>query len=141
MIRKILQNEVRKDLRRANNHNNHREYLRALNPVGKLNYLARYHKKKIIFTILVSGVSWTYDWHLSMYEYLMKLRSPKVFIQNLFAGEEKLENTIVEQNVRWGFSKESKEFLERMYFEADKGLIFGVSRNFLFQVNQSLGLL
>ena len=45
MIRKILQNEVRKDLRRANNHNNHREYLRALNPVGKLNYLARYHKK------------------------------------------------------------------------------------------------
>ena len=71
----------------------------------------------------------------------MKLRSPKVFVQNLFAGEEKLENTIVEQNVRWGFSKESKEFLERMYFEADKGLIFGVSRNFLFQVYQSMGLL
>lgn len=67
MIRKILQNEVRKDLRRANNHHNHREYLRALNPLGKLNYLARYHKKKIIFSILVSGISWTYDWHLSMY--------------------------------------------------------------------------
>lgn len=39
-----------------------------------------------------------------------------MFIQNLFAGEEKLENTIVEQNVRWGFNEESKQFLERMYF-------------------------
>jgi hypothetical protein len=67
MIAKILHNEVRKDLRRANNHHNHREYLRALNPISKIGYLSRYHKKKLIFSILIAGISWTYNWHLSAY--------------------------------------------------------------------------
>jgi hypothetical protein len=59
----------------------------------------------------------------------------------LFAGEEKLQNTVVEQTVRWGFKDESRQLLERMYYEADRALVFGVTRNYLFQVYQSLGLL
>jgi hypothetical protein len=72
---------------------------------------------------------------------LLSLHSPQQFLHQLLTAEDKIPKTIVEQSVVWEFEPQSKEFLEKLYFEADRRLIFGVSRNYLFQVYKTLGLL
>ncbi len=141
MIKKLLEHEVRKDLRRANKKITHREYLRALDPIPKVVYWAGYHKKKLILLFVFGVVAWSYGWHKSAFRYVANLRSPFQFIHQLFIAEEKIPKTILEQSVHWEFDESYKHFLEKLYYEADKRLIFGVSRNYLFQVYKELGLL
>lgn len=141
MIRQLLEHAVRKDLRRGNKARNHLQYLRALAPLPRTAYWAGYHKKKLIFLAIVGVVSWTYGWHRPAYRYLLSLHSPQQFLTQLLTAEDKVPKTIVEQSVVWDFDPQGKAFLERLYFEADRRLIFGVSRNYLFQVFKALGML
>jgi hypothetical protein len=141
MIKKLLEHSVRKDLRRANKKHTHNEYMRALNPIPKAAYWAGYHKKKLIALAILGIVSWTYDWYRSMYRYALSLESPQRFLKEVFTTAEKVPKTITEQVVVWEFAPESKSFLEKLYYEADRRLIFGVSRNYLFKVYHALGLL
>lgn len=141
MIKKLLEHSIRKDLRRANKKHTHSEYLRALLPLQKAVYWTGYHKKKLILLVVVGIVSWTYEWYRSAYKYVLSMKSPQHILHALFTAEEKVPKTIAEQTVVWDFTPESKILLEKLYFEADRRLIFGVSRNYLFHVFQSLGLL
>lgn len=76
MIGKILQFTIRKDLLRKNIKHNHIQYLRSLYPLPKIKYWASYHKKKLIFLAIALLISWTYDFHLSIYHYIANLQSP-----------------------------------------------------------------
>ena len=72
----------------------------------------------------------------------MGLRSPKQFVSHLFFGSEKVEKTVNEQKViGWQFSDATFDVLTKTFYEADKRLIFGVGRNYLFHVLSNMGML
>ena len=60
----------------------------------KIKYWAGYHKKKLIFFGLVIVISWTYELHVSMINYLLSMRSPRQFMMHLLFRSEKVEATI-----------------------------------------------
>jgi hypothetical protein len=43
--------------------------------------------------------------------------------------------------VGWPFEDRTLDLLTKLYYEADRSLIFGVGRNYLFQVYSNMGLL
>ena len=43
--------------------------------------------------------------------------------------------------VGWPFEDKTLDLLAKLYYETDKHLIFGVGRNYLFQVYSDMGLL
>jgi hypothetical protein len=60
MIKQLLEHSVRKDLRRINKKNTHLAYMKALYPIPKAAYWAGYHKKKLIFLVILGMASWAY---------------------------------------------------------------------------------
>ena len=142
MISKLLAHKIRKDLLRDNKKHNHREYLQALQLEHKVKYWAGYHKKKLIFLGLMVLVTWNYELHVSLMNSLLSLRSPKQVLMHLFLGSEKEEKTVNEQRiVGWKMGDSTLDLLANVYYETDKRLIFGVGRNYMFQVYSSMGLL
>lgn len=142
MINTLLTHKIRKDLIRENKKHNHREYLQALDKWPRVRYWAGYHKKKLIFFGLVALISWNYDLHTSLWHSLLSLRSPREFLNHLLFDDEKVEKTVNEQRiVGWSHGDDSFNLLTRLYYETDKRLIFGVGRNYLFQVYSNMGLL
>lgn len=70
------------------------------------------------------------------------MRSPVHFVQSWFVEKKKIPGTILEQNYRGVDLKPSTiNFLMNIYSTADKELYFGVGRNYLFHVYQSLGVI
>lgn len=111
MIRQLLEHTVRKDLRRGNKIHSHRQYLRALAPIPRATYWAGYHKKKLILLVVLGAIGWTYDWHRSIYRYLLTLHSPYHFIHQLLTAEEKVPKTILEQSPHWPYAPEGYQLL------------------------------
>lgn len=142
MIAALLNHKIRKELIRNNKKHNHKEYLRALQTGPKIKYWAGYHKKKLIFLALVALVGWTYDYHITLYHSILSLRSPRQFMNHMLFGDEKIEKTVHEQKiVGWPFDQTTFDLLTKLFYETDKRLIFGVGRNYLFQVYSDMGLL
>lgn len=102
-MRQLLEHAVRKDLRRGNKANNHRQFLHALAPVPRMAYWSGYHKKKLIFLVVLGVVGWTYDWYRAAYRSLRSMQSPQHFLHQLLTAEEKVPKTIVEQSFVWEF--------------------------------------
>lgn len=70
------------------------------------------------------------------------MRSPLHLIQSMFVEEKKIPGTILEQNYGGVDLKPSTiDLLMNIYSTADKELYFGVGRNYLFHVYQSLGVI
>ena len=142
MIKSFINHAIRKDILRKNKKINHLQYRDALPWLSRLTYTAGDHKKKLIFFVVVSLVCWTYDWHKSLYYWVLSFRSPTQFVANLMFGSEKEEITVHEQKVvGWDMNKETLDCLTRLYYETDRKLIFGVGRNYLFHVYSELGVL
>lgn len=61
MIQRILNFTIRKDITKKNKSINHAAFVRSI-PFGtKIPYLAKYHKKKLIASILALVIIYTYD--------------------------------------------------------------------------------
>jgi hypothetical protein len=58
--------------------------------------------------VVVGAISWTYEWHRSVYRYIQSLHSPQQFLHQLFTASDKIPKTIVEQTVVWDFPPEGK---------------------------------
>ncbi len=63
MIKNLLQHKIRKDILSNNKKINHKSFLRSMNVATKIPYLMSYHKKKLIFAVVLGIVSWTYSLH------------------------------------------------------------------------------
>lgn len=61
MIPKFLNFAIRKDIIKKNKILNHRAFVRSIPLADKIPYLAKYHKKKIIASILAVIIIYTYD--------------------------------------------------------------------------------
>lgn len=63
-------------------------------------------------------------------------------MNHMLFGDEKIEKTVHEQKiVGWPFDQTTFDLLTKLFYETDKRLIFGVGRNYLFQVYSDMGLL
>lgn len=61
MISQLLKHSIRKDIIKGNKKVNHKSFVRSMNLSSKIPYLMKYHKKKIIFSMLVGIIIYTYD--------------------------------------------------------------------------------
>ena len=61
MIQRFLNFAIRKDITKKNKKFNHRAFVRSMTLGDKIPYLAKYHKKKIIASILALVIIYTYD--------------------------------------------------------------------------------
>lgn len=82
----------------------------------RIGYWAGYHKKKLIFLVVLGVVAWTYDWYKAAYRSLRSLQSPQQFLHRLVTAEDKIPKTISEQSLVWEFDPRGKQLLERLYF-------------------------
>ena len=99
MLARLLNHRIRKELLKVNKRHNHREYLKALQMGPAVKYWSGYHKKKLIFLVLVVVISWTYDMHLSTYYWLKSIRTPKQLLAELPLISPKVEKTIREMEM------------------------------------------
>lgn len=60
-IKQLLKHSIRKDILKGNKKINHKSYVRSLSFPQNMFYLMKYHKKKLIFSILVGIIIKTYD--------------------------------------------------------------------------------
>lgn len=63
MIQRFLKYTVRKDIPKKNKTINHRALVYSMPIQSKIPFLAKYHKKKLIASILALVIIWTYDLH------------------------------------------------------------------------------
>jgi hypothetical protein len=92
MIPKFLKFSIRKNITKKNKSINHLSFLQSLTIQNKTIFLAKYHKKKLIASILLLVIIWTYDlqksinsYHiLGIYRYVKSIRSPIQFAHSMF---------------------------------------------------------
>jgi hypothetical protein len=96
MIKNLMQHKIRKDILTNNKKINHKAFLKSMNFTKKIPYLMSYHKKKLVFAVVLGLVSWTYSLHkckvsliLAVYYWLLGLRAPHKILIGLFADIEK----------------------------------------------------
>jgi hypothetical protein len=63
MIKNLLQHKIRKDILANNKKINHKSFLKSMGLTEKIPYLMSYHKKKLIFAVVIGLISWTYSLH------------------------------------------------------------------------------
>jgi hypothetical protein len=61
MIQRLLKFSLRKDILKKNKSINHKAFLQSMTFQNKTIYLAKYHKKKLIASILLIIIIFTYD--------------------------------------------------------------------------------
>lgn len=67
MIQRFLEFSVRKNILKNNKSINHKVMVRSMNFGERIPFLAKYHKKKLIFFCLVLLAIHTYDLHKRSY--------------------------------------------------------------------------
>jgi hypothetical protein len=63
MIKRFLNFEIRKDITKNNKPINHQAFVRSMGLGVKVPYIAKYHKKKLIASIILAIIVWKYDLH------------------------------------------------------------------------------
>ena len=65
ILKDLLKHKVRKEIIKNNKKLNHKAYTKSLSWGQKIPFLMKYHKKKLIFLLVLGIVTWNYSLHKS----------------------------------------------------------------------------